>query len=269
MNINSTYELNNGIKIPVIGFGTWTLKGKTAQQAVNWALEIGYRLIDTASFYKNESDIGIALAQNDIPREEIFITSKVWDSEQGYNDTFKAFERSLKKLNLKYLDLYLIHWPRDPFLDTWKAMEELYQKGKIRTIGVSNFTVEHLRTLLEHSEITPTVNQVEFHPFLYQRDLLEFCKAHNIRLEAYSPLTKGRKLSHPLLQKLSKKYKKTPAQILLRWGIEHGIIEIPRSSNKMHIAENIKVFDFTLDSSDMDQLNNLSEDFRAVDDPIF
>jgi len=269
MNINSTYELNNGFEIPVLGFGTWTLKGDIVGKAIKWALEAGYRLIDSASFYKNESDIGAFLAQTNIPREELFITTKVWDSEQGYNETIEAFKRSIKKLRLDYLDLYLIHWPRDQFLNTWKAMEELYQEGKIKAIGVSNFTVEHLKTLLNHSEITPMVNQVEFHPFLYQKDLLEFCKAHNIRLEAYSPLTKGRKLSHPLLQELSKKYKKTPAQILIRWGIEHRIIEIPRSSKKTHIAENANIFDFFIDKSDMKQLNNLNADFRAVNDPIF
>jgi diketogulonate reductase-like aldo/keto reductase len=269
LNINSTYELNNGVEIPIIGFGTWTLKGDEATNTVKYALEKGYKLIDTTSFYNNERAVGSAIARSTIPREELFITTKVWDNEQGYEKTLKAFERSLEKLKLDYLDLYLIHWPRDPFLETWKAMTELYREEKIRAIGVSNFTIEHLNTLLRHTEIVPAVNQVEFHPFLNQKNLLRFCREHDIKLEAYSPLTKGRKLSHPTLQELSDKYNKSPAQILLRWGVQHEIIEIPRSSNEAHIAENCDVFDFSIQESDMERLDNLNEDLRAVDDPIF
>jgi diketogulonate reductase-like aldo/keto reductase len=252
-----------------MGFGTWTLKGKGATNAVQWAIKEGYRLIDTASFYNNEEEVGAAIAQSDVPREDLFITTKVWDSEQGYNKTFKAFERSIEKLKLNYLDLYLIHWPRDKFLETWKAMTELYQEGKIKAIGVSNFTIQHLKELLSHFDIVPTVNQVEFHPFLNQKKLLEFCREHNIRLEAYSPLAKGRKFSHTKLQEISDKYDKSAAQIMLRWGVQHGIIEIPRSSNKTHIAENVDIFDFRIEDDDMKRLNNLNSDFRVVDDQTF
>ncbi len=267
--MHSRYELNNGVEIPVLGLGTWTLSGVVAKTALQWAFEAGYRLIDTASFYGNESEIGTAIAQSNVPREDLFITTKVWDSEQGYKETFKAFEQSLKRLKLDYLDLYLIHWPRDKFLETWSALEELYQDGKVKAIGVCNFTIEHLKELLYHATFTPTINQIEFHPFLYQKKLLEFCKSHNIKVEAYSPLTKGKKLSDKVLQDLDNKYKKSIPQIMLRWGLQHGIIEIPRSKNKDHIIENSDIFDFYLEESDMERLDNLNEDYRAVDDPVF
>ncbi|TFF99872.1 MAG: aldo/keto reductase [Promethearchaeota archaeon] len=269
LNINSTYKLNNGVEIPVLGFGTWTLKGDGAINAIQWALEEGYRLIDTASMYNNENEVGTAIANSNISREELFITTKVWDSEQGYEKTLNAFEQSLNKLKLEYLDLYLIHWPRDKFLDTWKAMEKLYEEEKIKAIGVSNFTIEHLNSLLSHSNIIPAVNQVEFHPFLYQKELLGFCRKNKIILEAYSPLTKGKKLSNKTIRQVSEKYEKTPAQLLLRWLIEHKIIGIPRSNNKEHITDNASIFDFSIENEDIERLNNLNENLRAVNDPIF
>jgi diketogulonate reductase-like aldo/keto reductase len=262
-------KLNNGIQIPQLGFGTWDLRGETCIKAVKWALDSGYRLIDTASLYENETEIGKVLKASDIPREELFITSKVYDNEQGYDETFNAFERSLSKLKLDYLDLYLIHWPRKRRLETWKALKELYHQGKTRSIGVSNFTIDYLKELLKNSKVVPAVNQVEFTPFLYQKDLLEYCRKYNIKIEAYAPLTRTRKFDNNTLQAISKKYEKSVAQILIRWGLEHGLIEIPRSQNKTHIQQNINVFDFSIEQEDMQKLNSLNEDFRTVDDPIF
>jgi len=264
-----TYTLNNNIKIPSLGFGTWTLRGKVAINAVKWALQEGYRLIDTASFYGNEAEIGKTIKESSVPRENLFITTKIWDTEQGYDETFKAFERSLTKLQIDYVDLYLIHWPRERRLETWRAMEELYEQGKAKSIGVSNFTQDHLKELLANAKITPVINQVEFTPFLYQKKLLDYCRKHRIKIEAYSPLTKGKKLNNPILQEISNRHNKTPAQILIRWGLEHNIIEIPRSKNKGHISENIDVFDFSLKEDDMKRLDSLNENFRNVEDIIF
>ncbi|TXT64061.1 MAG: 2,5-diketo-D-gluconate reductase A [Promethearchaeota archaeon] len=273
MNENNgfTYELNNGIKIPSIGFGTWALNGKTAQKAVKWALKAGYRLIDTASMYGNEVEIGKAIKESSIKREELFITTKIWDSEQGYENTFKAFERSLARLQVDYIDLYLIHWPRTKRLETWRAMEELYKQDNkvVRAIGVSNFTIDHLNELLRNSTIKPVINQVEFSPFLYQKDLLSYCNIHEIKVEAYAPLTRTEKFDNATLQEISKKYGKTVPQILIRWGLEHGLVEIPKSSNKEHIFENIDVFEFSIEDEDLKVLDSLNQDFRTVNDPIF
>lgn len=267
-NVNSTLKLNNGVDIPIIGLGTWTLTGKDAYNAVLIALQAGYRLIDTAMMYGNERKIGEAVKDSDIPREEIFVTTKVWNTDHGYNKALKAFERSLKKLNMSYVDLYLIHWPVTGLRnETWKALEKIYKDGKARSIGVSNFTILHLNELFKTTSTIPAVNQVEFSPFLYQKELMEFCQANKIVVEAYSPLTRGNKLDNDQLKAIGKKYGKKPAQILLRWGIQHNIIQIPKSRSKNHITENIDIFDFQLDKDDMEQLDNLNENFRNVDDP--
>ena len=267
-NVNSTLKLNNGVDIPIIGLGTWTLTGKDAYNAVLIALQAGYRLIDTAMMYGNERKIGEAVKDSDIPREEIFVTTKVWNTDHGYNKALKAFERSLKKLNMSYVDLYLIHWPVTGLRnETWKALEKIYKDGKARSIGVSNFTILHLNELFKTTSTIPAVNQVEFSPFLYQKKLMEFCQANKIVVEAYSPLTRGNKLDNDQLKAIGKKYGKTTAQILLRWGIQHNIIQIPKSRSKSHIIENIDIFDFQLDNDDMVQLDNLNENFRNVDDP--
>ena len=268
LKINSIIKLNNGIDMPIFGLGTWPLKGKEAYQAVIWALDIGYRLIDTASFYGNEKEIGDALNDTEVAREDIFITTKVWNSEQGYNSTLEAFEKSLKRLNLEYIDLYLIHWPVSGLRnETWKALEKIYDNEKVRAIGVSNYTVKHLKELLELSTSIPTVNQVEFSPFLYQKRLMEYCQSKNIAVEAYSPLTRGRRFNNSILKDIMRKYNKTPAQVLIRWGLQHNIIEIPKSGNKDHLIENSKVFDFNLDEEDMNKLDILNEDYRIIDDP--
>ncbi|TXT59566.1 MAG: 2,5-diketo-D-gluconate reductase A [Promethearchaeota archaeon] len=269
LNIESTYKLNNGLEIPILGFGTWDLRGKTALNATIWALESGYRLIDTASFYNNEVEVGEAIIANGISREDIFITTKVWETEMGYQNTINAFERSLNRLNVDYIDLYLIHWPRAKRLETWHAMETLYEEGRVKAIGVSNFKISHLDQILNNSEIIPTVNQIEFSPFLFQKELLEHCRDHNIKIEAYAPLTRTNKFNNPVIGEMSQKYEKSPAQILIRWGLQHHLVEIPRSSSKRHIKENADIFDFEIDINDMEKLDGLDEGFRAVEDPIF
>ena len=268
LNIYSTLKLNNGVDIPLIGLGTWRLKGKGAYNSVLHALEAGYRLIDTATAYENERKIGKAIRDSNIPRDDIFITTKVWNSDQGYDKTLKAINSSLRNLNLSYIDLYLIHWPVSGLRnETWKALEKIYKDGKAKSIGVSNFTISHLKELFETSSTIPVVNQVEFSPFLYQKELMEFCQSNKIVVEAYCPLTRGNKLDDRALKAIGKKHGKTAAQILLRWGIQHKVIQIPKSGNKNHIMENIHIFDFELDNNDMAQLDNLNEDFRNVDDP--
>ena len=264
INLNSTVRLNNGVEIPVFGLGTWALNGRRGYQAILWALEAGYRLLDTAEIYGNEIRVGLAIKDSGIPREEIFITTKVFNTSQGFENTLNVFEESLRKLDVSYIDLYLIHAPvTDLRFDTWKALEKLLEEGKTRAIGVSNYTIRHLTEHLEHFSIIPAVNQVEFSPFLYQKDLLDFCKSHNVLLEAYSPLTKGGKLNNQTLIKIGKEYMKSPAQILIRWGVQHNIVQIPRSSNKDHIYENANVFDFQIRDDDMQTLDSLNEDFRA------
>lgn len=268
LNINSTLKLNNGIDIPIIGLGTWTLTGKGAYYSVLHALEAGYRLIDTAAMYGNERKIGEAVKAAGIPREDIFITTKLGNYDHGYDKTLKAFERSLRKLKLSYVDLYLIHWPVSGLRnETWKAFEKIYENGKARSIGVSNFTIRHLNELLETTSTIPTVNQFEFSPFLYLKELMEFCQSKKTVVEAYCPLTRGQKFNNSQLKAIGQKYRKTSAQVLLRWGIQHDVIQIPKSGSKDHIIENIDIFDFNLDDEDMKQLDNLNEDFRLVDDP--
>jgi len=268
LSLNSTFELNNGEEIPIIGLGTYGISGKFASQAVKWALELGYRLIDTATIYGNERVIGKAIKNSNIKREELFITTKVWNTDQGYDKTFEAFETSLKKLNMSYVDLYLIHWPVTGLRgETWRALEKIYEEKRAKVIGVSNFTINHLKELMENSETIPGINQVDFSPFLYQKNLLKFCEQHKIIVEAYSPLTRGRKLDHTKLKTISEKYGKTPAQILLRWGIQQGIIQIPKSGNKQHLQENIDIFNFKLTEKDMEMLNSLNENFRVADNP--
>jgi diketogulonate reductase-like aldo/keto reductase len=268
LKITSSVRLNNGVNMPVLGLGTWDLRGKQAHKAVRMALEIGYIHIDTATIYGNEREIGAAVKSSNIPREDIFITSKVWTSDQGYNNTLAAFERSRELLDVEYIDLYLIHWPVTGLRsETWKALEKIYDIGRVRAIGVSNFTIRHLEEFKETLALTPTVNQVEFSPFLYQKELLDYCNSNNIALEAYCPLTRTKKFSDPTIMSISQKHNKTPAQILIRWELQHDIITIPKSGNKKHLIENADIFDFNLDESDMEQLDNLNENYRLVDDP--
>lgn len=265
---SDTTVLNNGVRMPWLGLGVWkTKEGEEVVQAVQYALEAGYRSIDTAAVYGNEAGVGQAIQASSIPRDQLFITTKVWNADQGYDSTLRAFEESRRKLQLEVIDLYLIHWPgKDKYKETWKALEKLYKDGLVRTIGVSNFKVHHLEDLLQDSEIVPAVNQVEFHPLLIQQELRTFCKDHKIQLEAWSPLMQGN-LDLPLLSELAGKYGKTPAQIILRWDLQHGVVTIPKSIRESRIRENIDVFDFTLSDEDMARLDGLNQDRRFGPDP--
>lgn len=269
LNINSMVRLNNGIEMPIFGLGVFRAEaGKETQKAVEHALEVGYRHIDTAWMYGNEKDVGKAIKESGISREEIFVTTKLWNDHHGYDAALKAFDESLNNLGIEYIDLYLIHWPvPEKRLLSWKALENIYNERRAKAIGISNYTTDHLRELDKESLITPTVNQVEFSPFLYQKELHEFCKNNNIQLEAYSPLTKGRKFENPTLKDIAKKYSKTPAQVLIRWVLQHDIVVIPKSANPKRIEENSNVFDFELDDGDMEKLDSLNEDFRVSWDP--
>ncbi|MFB6364890.1 aldo/keto reductase [Paenibacillus elgii] len=265
---SDTTVLNNGVRMPSLGLGVWkTKEGDEVVQAVKHALEAGYRSIDTAAVYGNEAGVGQAIQASSIPRDQLFVTTKVWNADQGYDSTLRAFEESRRKLQLEVIDLYLIHWPvKGKYKETWKALEKLYKDGVVRAIGVSNFKVHHLEDLLQDSEIVPAVNQVEFHPLLIQQELRTFCKEHKIQLEAWSPLMQGN-LDLPLLSELADKYGKTPAQIILRWDLQHGVVTIPKSIRESRIRENIDVFDFTLSDEDIARLDGLNQDRRFGPDP--
>ncbi|MCI4341675.1 MAG: aldo/keto reductase [Thermoplasmata archaeon] len=255
--------------MPVLGLGTWQLpKGRTTQDAVRAALAAGYRLIDTATLYANEADVGRAIADSGLPREEVFITTKLWNDDHGFDSALRAFEKSRQALGVEQVDLYLIHWPvAERRLESWRALEQLQQEGRCRSIGVSNFGVGHLRELLAASSTVPSVNQVEFSPFLHQRELHQFCREHGIQLEAYSPLTRGRRLDDLGLAHLARDTGRTPAQVLLRWGLQHSIVEIPKSSRPERIAENARLFDFELSLAQMATLDALDAGYRTTRDP--
>ena len=267
--INSKIKMNNGVEIPQFGLGVYLTKsGNECINAVTWALEIGYRHIDTAKAYGNEKEVGEAVRNSGIKREDIFITTKLWNEDHGYGYALKAFDKSLKTLNVDYIDLYLIHWPvKGKRKDTWKAFEKIYESGYCKSIGVSNYMINHLEELFSYANIIPVINQVEFSPYNYQKDLLDVCNKNKILLEAYSPLTRMKKLDDPKVLPIAKKYGKTVAQILLRWAIEHDIVVIPKSARKERIIENANIFNFSLDKDDMKILDNLDEGFRTAWDP--
>jgi methylglyoxal/glyoxal reductase len=264
MDLSSTVTLNNGVKMPWLGLGVWqSTPGRETEQAVRWALEIGYRHIDTATVYENEADVGKAVGSSGIPRESLFITTKVWNTDQGYASTMKAFDASRRKLGVDVVDLYLVHWPiKGRFAETWKALEKLYADGKTRAIGVSNFLIHHLEELLAGCSVTPAVNQVEFHPLLVQKDLLDYDEANGIRHEAWAPLTRGRMFANPALQAMARKYQRTPAQIILRWDIQLGVVTIPKSVHRERIVENSRIFDFELSKDDVLKLASLESGER-------
>ncbi len=262
--IKGGFTLHNGVKMPYLGLGVWqTRDGDEVINAVKWALEAGYRHIDTASIYQNEEGVGVGIKASGIPREDVFLVSKVWNTDQGYDATMRAFENSLKKLDTNYLDLYLIHWPvRGKYKDTWKALETLYREKRVRAIGVSNFLRHHLENLLDGASITPMVNQMEFHPYLVQQDLVDFCRDNQIQYEAWSPLMQGRIFQIPELQEMAKKYGKTVSQVVLRWDIQKGVVTIPKSRNKERIIANAQVFDFELTTDDLNFLDGLDRKKR-------
>ncbi len=266
LTIDSTIALNDGHAMPRLGLGVWQISsGKSCEAAVRGALEVGYRHIDTASFYGNEESVGKAIRASGIPREEIYVTTKLWNSDHGKVE--QAFERSLGKLGMDHVDLYLIHYPVAERLRSWRVLEGLRAQGKARSIGVSNFTIRHLTELLANSETVPAANQVELHPYLYQRELLEFCREKNIVIQAYSPLTHGERLNDPKLVAMAKKYSRSPAQILIRWALQHDVVVLPKSANRQRIAEDAAVFDFTISPEDMRTLDGFDENLRTCWDP--
>ena len=261
MNIFSKVKLNNGVEMPWFGLGVFRAKdGQEVENAVLTALKHGYRSIDTAAVYDNEKGVGNAVIESGVSREEIFLTSKVWNTDQGYKSTFRAFEESLERLQTDYLDLYLIHWPKGKrSVETWKAMEELYEEKRVRAIGVSNFLEHHLEDFLPECNIIPAVNQYEFHPELLQPKLLEYCLKKGIRPEAWSPIMRGKVNDIPVLQALAVKYGKTPVQIVLRWDIQKGVVTIPKSVTPERIISNADIFDFELSSEDIANIDGLDK----------
>ncbi|PWW31805.1 diketogulonate reductase-like aldo/keto reductase [Cytobacillus oceanisediminis] len=268
-NLQSATTLLNGVKMPWFGLGVFKVQdGDEVVQSVKAALKAGYKSIDTAAVYKNEEGVGLAIKEAGVPREELFVTTKVWNSDQGYESAIQAFETSLEKLGLEYIDLYLIHWPvKGKYKETWKALETLYKEKKVRAIGVSNFHIHHLEDLLQDAEIKPMVNQVELHPLLNQAELREFCKKQEIQIEAWSPLAQGELLENAALKEIAAKYSKSAAQVILRWDLQNEIVTIPKSVKEHRIIENADIFDFELSAEDMDKINGLNENRRVGPDP--
>lgn len=272
-NLKSTKTLHNSVEMPLLGLGVFRVEdGQELVDAVKIAIKHGYRSIDTAAIYGNEVGVGQGIRkgieEGNVAREELFITSKVWNSELGYEETIAAYEESLTKLGLEYLDLYLIHWPVEgKFKEAWKALETLYKEGRVKAIGVSNFQIHHLEELMKDAEINPMVNQVEYHPRLTQKELQKFCKEQNIQLEAWSPLMAGQLLDNEELQEIASRHGKSVAQIIVRWDLQNDVITIPKSTKEYRIIENADVFDFELTKEDMDQINQLNKNHRVGPDP--
>lgn len=254
-------KLNNGTYIPSIGFGTSLVTGDECIQIIKTAIKAGYRHIDTASAYKNEEEIGEAIKQSNINRKELFITSKVWKDSMGYENTLKSFENTLKNLKLEYVDLFLVHWPKNNDdklnIDTWRALEKIYKEGRAKAIGVSNFLKHHLKIILNNCDVIPAVNQIEFHPGLIRKETIDFCKEKNIVLEAWAPLGKGKMLSNEILLNIAKKYNKSVAQLCLKWCLQNNVIPLPKSENMERMKQNLDLFDFEITQEDMNTINNM------------
>lgn len=272
-NLQDTVTLHNGVKMPGFGLGVFKVEeGQELVAAVKAAIRHGYRSIDTAAVYQNEAGVGTAireaLEESLVKREELFVTSKLWNADQGYDSALAAFDATMDKLGLDYLDLYLIHWPvKGKYKESWRALEALYREGRVKAIGVSNFQIHHLQDVMEGAEIKPMVNQVEFHPRLTQKELLQFCREQGIQLEAWSPLMQGELLNDSVLQEIGAKYGKTVAQVILRWDLQHGVITIPKSTKEARIIENASIYDFSLSEEEMNRIDALNEDRRVGPDP--
>jgi diketogulonate reductase-like aldo/keto reductase len=266
---HTTLRLNTGASIPQVGLGVWQSPvGKVTQEAVLAALRFGYRHVDTARVYRNEADVGTAVRQSGVPREQIFVTTKLWNDDQGYDQALRAFDASLQRLGLDYVDLYLLHWPvQGKRLDSWRALERLFEEKRARAIGVSNFLVPHLEELLGKARHVPAVNQIELTPFLQRRETRALCQKQGIVVEAYSPLTRGQKLGHPVVTRIAQRVQRSRAQVLLRWGIQHGLVVLPKSTHAERIAENGSLFDFELDPQAMGELDALEEGLATGWDP--
>ncbi|MGL6201271.1 MAG: aldo/keto reductase [Lachnospiraceae bacterium] len=267
---HKTIRLNNSVEMPMLGLGVWQSEfGKATEDAVKWALEAGYRHIDTAMIYQNEESVGKGIKESKVAREEIFLTTKLWNDDVRAGNTLQAFERSLQRLAVDYVDMYLIHWPVDGFTEAWRVMEDLYQQGKIKAIGVSNFHQTHLEKLNSEAKVVPAINQIESHPMFHNQKLIDYCQGKGIAVSAWSPLggSQGNLLKDERLLKMADKYNKTTAQIILRWDIQREIVVIPKSVHKERIISNMKIFDFELSQEDMDTINSLNQDKRTGADP--
>lgn len=269
MNLSSTIRLTNGVEIPRIGLGVFqSARGEETRRAVSEALRLGYRHIDTARIYGNEADVGAAVRESGLPRQDVFVTTKLWNDDQGHDPALRAFDASLKRLGLEYIDLYLLHWPvPKKRLESWRALEQLLADGKVRAIGVSNFMVHHLDELLGQAKVPPAVNQIEVSPFLQQREVRAWCEQHGVAVEAYSPLTKGARLQHPVVASIAGRAQRSPAQVLLRWGLQRGLIVLPKSTHAERIRENAALFDFELSAAEMSELDALEEGLVTGWDP--
>ncbi|MFJ6268148.1 aldo/keto reductase [Lysinibacillus xylanilyticus] len=266
--------LNNGLEMPIVGYGVFRVpEGDDLAEAVKTAIAKGYRSIDTAQVYRNEESVGrgirAAIDEGLVTREELFVTSKVWNDGLSYEETLAAYDSSLEKLGLDYLDLYLVHWPGidTNYINVYKALEKIYQDGRVRSIGVSNFHVHHLENLLKETSVVPVINQIEFHPHLTQEEVRAYCKEKGIQVEAWSPLMNGSLLEESLIQQLASKYGKTPAQIVLRYDVQHGVVTIPKTMTPARMTENLTVFDFALTEEEMAQLDTLNDGLRCGPDP--
>lgn len=269
LTISSAVRLRGDVALPLLGLGVYQSRpGDETRRAVEVALRLGYRHVDTARAYGNEADVADGLAASGVPRDQVFVTTKLWNSDHGYDATLRACDASLARLQMERVDLYLVHWPVQGLRhDTWRAMERLRADGKARAVGVSNYTVRHLEELLARAKEPPAVNQVELHPFLQQRELLAFCRAHGIVVEAYAPLVKARRMDHPALRRIAGRRRASPAQVLVRWALQLGVVALPKSVREERIRENADVYGLELDEAEMAELAGLDEGYRTSWDP--
>ncbi len=271
LQIDSTVQLNDGVEIPRLGLGVFKSEpGRETEDAVRWAIQAGYRHIDTAALYANEASVGAGMRSSGVDRSEVFVTTKVWNTDHGYDKTLRAFDASLSELGFDYVDLYLVHWPVPAgglAADTWRALETMRAEGRSRSIGVSNFEPHHLDQLAETSDVVPSVNQVELHPYLQQKDLQAYCRDHGIRLEAWSPLAKGEVVKDPVLRAIGDRYGKDPVQVTVRWMLQKGIVTIPKSVRQHRIVSNAEVYDFALDEAEMARIETLDRNRRTGPHP--